>query len=132
MQKFLTTGDVAKLAKVGTETIRFYERKGIIEEPPRSQSGYRQYTTTTVQKIQFIKLAQDLGFTLKDIGELLALKVDNFASCSRVKLKTEAKLLEITSKIKDLKRIQRSLKKLTDSCDKNKNTKECPILDSLK
>jgi MerR family copper efflux transcriptional regulator len=69
----LTIGRVARLAEVGVETIRFYERQGLIQEPPRRESGYRQYPKDTIQRVRFIKRAKDLGFTLKEIRELLVL-----------------------------------------------------------
>lgn len=127
----MTIGQVAKKTNVGIETIRFYERKGIIDKPPRTDSGYRQYPIETIDRIRFIKLAKELGFTLKDISELLELKISNKSSCGPVKRKAETKLTEIESKISDLQRIRKSLKKLVMNCGQGKKTGECPILEAL-
>lgn len=81
----LTIGKVARLAEVGVETIRFYEREGLIEEPSRGESGYRQYPKETIQRLRFIKRAKDLGFTLREIKELLALRLDPGTTCGDVR-----------------------------------------------
>ena len=81
----LTIGEVAKAADIGVETVRFYEREGLIAEPPRRQSGYRQYPPDTIRRLRFIRRAKDLGFTLKEIGELLDLHVDPTRSCADVR-----------------------------------------------
>ena len=130
--KSLTIGQVAKQAGVGIETIRFYEREGIIEEPPRRESGYRDYDGEAVTRLQFIKRAQDLGFSLKEIGELLALRVKPNSNCAAVKKRAEAKLEEIAEKIRDLKRMQKTLNELTEACVASKPISDCPILESFK
>src|SRR6266700_6790319 len=81
----LSIGQVARKAGVGVETVRFYEREGLLEEPPRRTSGYRQYSEEVVKRIGFIKRAQKLGFSLKEITELLLLRVDAQTSCDEVK-----------------------------------------------
>jgi len=131
MTKAMTIGQISKNTNVGIETIRFYERKGLIDNPPRLESGYRQYPENTIERIRFIKLAKELGFSLKDIGELLALKVNRLASCGSIKVKAESKLAEIESKIHDLQKMANSLKKLSINCDQGKKTNECPILEAL-
>lgn len=130
--KTLTIGQVAKLAGIGIETIRFYEREGIIEEPPRRESGYRDYDAEAVTRLQFIKRAQDLGFSLKEISELLALRVKPNSNCAAVKKRAEAKLAEIEEKIRDLKRMQKILGDLTEACVASKPISDCPILESFR
>src|SRR5207247_5454513 len=93
--KPLTIGQVARRVGVGVETVRFYERQGLLEEPARRASGYRQYSEQVVKRIHFIKRAQKLGFSLKEIAELLLLRVDGQTSCEEVKGRTEAKIAEV-------------------------------------
>jgi len=127
----LTIGKVAKQAEVGIETIRFYEREGLIEEPPRRASGYRQYPTDTVDRVRFIKRAKELGFSLKEIKELLALSLAPGTTCGQVKKRAEAKLDDIEEKIRTLRRMKKALKKVTDACGGKGSVSECPILDAL-
>ena len=101
----LKIGKVAQLAGVGVETVRFYERKGLLEEPPRNDSGYRQYPHDTIIRLRFIKRAKELGFSLKEIRELFALRNDQHATCGDVRTQAETKLRNIEEKIKDLTRI---------------------------
>ncbi len=124
----LTIGKVAKQAGVGIETIRFYEREGIIAEPPRRESGYRVYDQEVVTRIRFIRRAKELGFSLKEISELMKLQVDPKANCSGVKKRTETKLLEIENKIRDLKRMQKILNEVASACVAAKPISDCPIL----
>lgn len=127
----LTIGKLAEKAKVNRETIRYYERRGLIPEPPRLESGYRQYPSDTVLRIQFIKRAKEMGFSLKEISELLLLKVDLNTTCDDVKKKTEKKIEEIEEKIKTLQKIKKALTKLTELCRGQGSKSECPILDAL-
>ena len=127
----LTIGKVAKQAGVGIETLRFYERKGLIQEPARLDSGYRQYEPDMPKRIRFIKRAQDLGFTLKEVKELLGLRINPKAPCITVKGRAEAKIEEIELKVRDLNRMKRSLKKLAAVCSGKGSTSACPILDSF-
>ena len=90
-----TTGQLAKRANVNIETIRYYERRGIIPEPPRRESGYRQYPDNAVARIQFIKRAQELGFTLEEIQSLLDLRVDPETPCAVVKRQADLKVIDI-------------------------------------
>src|ERR1700737_1174737 len=98
----LSIGQVGRIAGIGIETIRFYEREGLLEEPPRRASGYRQYPEQGVKRIHFIKRAQQLGFSLKEITELLMLRVDEQTSCEEVKQHTEAKIAEVERKVVEL------------------------------
>ncbi|MGB4782260.1 MerR family transcriptional regulator [Candidatus Methylomirabilis sp.] len=127
----LTIGQVAKQAQVNIETIRYYERRGLIPEPPRRESGYRQYAPDAVKRITFIKRAQELGFSLREIQELLSLRVDPGTTTGDIKGRAEAKLADIDTKLRDLKRMKTALVKLTAACRGRGPTSECPILDAL-
>lgn len=127
----LTIGQVAKRAGVGLETVRFYEREGLIEAPPRRPSGYRAYPPQTVARVRFIRTAKDLGFSLKEIGELLSLRVDPVGSCGEVKTIAVTKIAGIDERIGALRRMRRTLQKLIAACDARKPTSQCPILESL-
>lgn len=127
----LTIGKVAKQADVGVETIRFYEREGLIAEPARRASGYRQYPIETVDRLLFIKRAKELGFSLKEIKELLALRLAPGATCGQIKKRAEAKVEDIEDKIHSLQRMKRALKKLTVACSGKGLVSDCPILDAL-
>lgn len=127
----LTIGQVAARAGVGVETVRFYERRGLIRQPPRLGLGYRRYPEGTVLQISFIRHAKELGFTLGEIQELLALRVHPKRSCGPVRRKAEAKVLEVDEKLKGLRRLRKTLQKLVRACDERKPTSECPILDAL-
>jgi len=127
----MTIGQVAKRTDVGIETIRFYERQGLIEEPPRRESGYRQYPEDVVKRLLFIKRAKELGFSLKEIAELLSLRVDPDSTCGDIKRRAEAKIQDVDTKIKSLRSIKKALTQLAESCRGRGPTSECPILDTL-
>jgi MerR family copper efflux transcriptional regulator len=127
----LSIGQVARQAGVGVETIRFYEREGLLEEPPRRTSGYRQYSEQVVTRLHFIKRAQKLGFSLKEISELLLLRVDSHTSCEEVKQRTEAKITEVERKMLELQRMQQALLQVSSLCTGKGPTGHCPMLDAL-
>lgn len=127
----LTIGQLAKTAGVNIETIRFYERQGIIPEPPRRPSGYRQYSVEFVIRIRFIKHAQELGFSLKEIEELLALRVDSQTVCSDVQRRAEAKVKDIEQKLQTLQRMKQILLELLEHCHAQEPTRACPLLEVL-
>jgi MerR family mercuric resistance operon transcriptional regulator len=129
--KPLTIGQVARQAEVGIETVRFYERQGLLEEPARKESGYRQYGDGVVARLRFIRRAKELGFTLKEIKELLALRVDPTMTCAEVRSKAAAKIVDVEEKIQALQRIKKALVQLTATCRGRGPTSECPILDAL-
>lgn len=129
--KSLTIGQVAKQADVGVETVRFYERKGLLEEPDRRPSGYRQYDEGVIRRLEFIQRAKELGFTLKEVKELLSLKFDSSTTCADVKERAETKIEDIESKIRTLQRMKRALVKVTKSCSGSGPTGECPILETF-
>jgi Hg(II)-responsive transcriptional regulator len=125
------TGELAKRAGVNVETLRFYERKGLLPMPPRRPSGYREYPPGDVRRIRFIKRAQELGFSLGEIRDLLALRGLRGATAAEVQSRAEAKLADIRRKIADLGAIERALEKLTDACPGKGPLDECPILQHL-
>jgi MerR family mercuric resistance operon transcriptional regulator len=127
----LTIGQVARRTGVGVETLRYYEREGLVEEPPRRESGYRQYPEDVVERIHFIKRAQQLGFSLKEIAELFALRVDPTTPSCEVKYRAEAKLVDIERKIEELLRMKRALEQITHLCTGQGPISACPILDAL-
>jgi Hg(II)-responsive transcriptional regulator len=127
----LTIGKVAKRAGVGVETLRFYQRKGLIDKPPRRDSGYRQYPADTVNRVRFIKSAKELGFSLREIRELMALSIAPRANCTPVKKRAEAKIGDIEEKICALQRMKQSLQKLVAACSGKGSVSTCPILEAL-
>lgn len=126
--KGLTIGKVAKKALVNIETIRYYERQGLIPLPPRRESGYRQYPEDTVDRVRFIKRAQELGFSLKEVAELLSLRVGPDATCGDVKKLADVKIAEIDGKIRTLERMKDALTRLVETCEESRQAEECPIL----
>ena len=112
----LTIGKLAEISGVGVETVRFYQRKDLLREP-KAIGRFRTYTEDDAQRIRFIKRAQDLGFTLNEVKELLELNTKSRVTCGTVKTKTEAKIKEIEEKIADLERMRSSLLKLAKACD---------------
>ena len=127
----LTIGQLAKKAEVNVETVRYYERRGLIPKPPRRESGYRQYSQGVVARIQFIKRAKELGFSLKEISELLSLRVDPDTTCGDVKRRAEIKIADIEEKIRALQGMKKALKKLVALCSGQGPTSECPIMEVL-
>jgi len=127
----LTIGQLARRAGVGIETVRFYERQGLLEEPARKESGYRQYEEDVVARLQFIRRAKELGFSLKGINELLTLRVDPETTCAEVRRKAEAKIVDVEEKIQALRRIKKALVKLTTACSGRGPISECPILEAI-
>lgn len=127
----LTIGEVAKLGRVNLETIRYYERLGLLPKPPRSPSGYRIFPTDAVRRVRFIKRAQELGFTLKEIKELLSLRIAPRNTCADVRERTEAKIADIESKISTLRNMKKDLVRLTAACRGRGPASDCPILESF-
>lgn len=127
----MTIGQLAKDADVNVETVRFYERKGLIVQPSRPQAGYRHYDPQTSRRIRFIREAQELGFSLTEIRQLLALRVDPRTSCVDVKSAAEAKIRSIDEKIDALKTMRKALVEITNTCSGEGPTTKCPILDAL-
>jgi MerR family transcriptional regulator, copper efflux regulator len=130
--KYMTIGKLAKAAGIGIETIRFYEREGLIEQPDRVVgSGYRQYPPDVVQRITFIKRAKELGFSLREIKEFLFLRARTKSKCASVRKKAEQKIADVDEKIADLTEIKRALEQLISTCHAEAPTSECPILEAF-
>jgi Hg(II)-responsive transcriptional regulator len=129
--KPLSIGEVARQAGVGVETVRFYERQGLLEEPERRASGYRQYDGEAVAVLRFIRRAKELGFTLKEIKGLLALRLDAPARRTEVRQQAQAKVADIEARITDLQRMRDVLQKLIRKCHGAGSTTGCPILAAL-
>ena len=124
-------GEVADRGGVNLQTIRYYEREGLLPQPPRLPSGYRVYTQPTVRRVRFIKRAQELGFTLSEIRELLLLRLDHERDRSEVRAIAEAKVSDIAEKIRTLTAMKEALVRLTEHCSGHGPASECPILESL-
>ena len=127
----MTIGKLAKRAGVGVETIRFYERKGLLPEPPRRYSGYREYPESAIDRVRFIRRAKELGFTLKEIGELLELRIRPGTTCRQISDQATAKIADIEEKIRSLEAMRSALEKLAADCPASGPTSECPILGAL-
>ena len=127
----LTIGELAKQAAVGPDTIRFYEREGLIPEPPRTPAGYRQYPTETVPRLRFILRAKDLGFALKEIRELLSLRLEEHTCRAEVRQQASEKICDLEEKIRDLQGVRSRLRALERACIDEGTTDECPILKAL-
>jgi len=126
-----TIGWIAKEAGVNAQTVLYYERRGLLRPSGRTASGYRLFDDKAVQRIRFIKRAQELGFSLKQIATLLALQEEQTATCSEVSHMAASHLKEIEGKIHDLERMRKALAPLVDTCPGKGPLKACPILDSL-
>lgn len=125
--KLLKIGEVAKRSEVGIETIRFYERQGLLAEPERRPSGYRQYDESVVSRLKFIRSAKELGFTLSEIKELLGLWFDANTKCVHVRQRAERKITDIEDKIRSLQKMKRSLKKIINQCVSRDAVDDCPL-----
>lgn len=125
-------GDLAKRAGVGVETVRFYERKGLLERPSRPiHGGFRSYPSEAVSQIQFIRHAQALGFTLREAGDLLNLKTDPAFDCADMRARAQEKRQELESKIERLTIIRDSLDYLIGCCPAHGPVKNCSIVEAL-
>ncbi len=124
-------GEVAKAAGIGIDAVRFYERQGLIPEPARRPSGYRMYSPDVVLSLRFIRRAKELGFSLKEISELLSLETAAEATAADVKTLAEAKLADMEERIRALQRMRRALKKAVGDCSGKGPTSGCSILRSL-
>jgi MerR family copper efflux transcriptional regulator len=127
----MTSGQLAKRCAVGVETLRFYEREGLLAKPARTGSGYRQYPAEAVERVRFIRRAQLLGFQLKDIKEMLALSENPDAGSHDVREKVVAKLADIEGRIKDLEAMRAELSRLVAACDGTGPASDCPIIAAI-
>ena len=127
----LTIGVVAKRVGVAIDTIRYYEREGLLPEPQRRASGYRSYGEGTITQLRFIRRAKQLGFTLEEIRELLALSVDRQRGVKAVKKRAQQRLAAIEQRILELQRVRDGLAQLVESCPGHGAPEHCPILRAL-
>lgn len=127
----LTIGQLARNVGVNVQTVRYYERLNVLGPSARRPSGYRLYGHEEERRLRFIKNAQALGFTLREIAELLALRLASTARCGDVQKKAEAKLVQVESKVRDLQVLARGLTSLIRACRVGQPTGHCPILMSL-
>ncbi|MHB1298058.1 MAG: MerR family transcriptional regulator, partial [Gemmatimonadaceae bacterium] len=128
----VTIGELARRARVNVQTVRYYERRGLLAEPPRRDSGYRDYDEGTLDRLRFIRRAQELGFTLTEIGELLAIRLDPETTAADVKGRATRKIEEIDAKLRDLERIRHALSHLAGQCRGGHGpTGDCPLLEEL-
>ncbi len=127
----MTIGELARQARVSVGTVRFYERRGLIAAPPRRASGYRAYPAETVRRLRFIRRAKKLGFSLREIQELLALRSEPTGACEEVQEQAAAKLQDIHERIQDLSRMANALKELHALCGSANSMGGCPLLDLL-
>ena len=131
-QQQLTVGRLAALADVSANTVRFYEREGLMHVPAKTESGYRLYDTEAVQRPRFIKQAQHCGFTLSEIQALLQLRDETSSCCNDVRNKVIEKKLELEARIKAMKAMSAALDQLIADCNNDaRPTKTCSILASL-
>lgn len=127
----LTIGVLAERAGVGVETVRFYERQGLVRRPARPRMGYRAYPEEAVARIRFIRNAQAIGFALQEIKELLALRVTAGTSCAAVRSRATAKAADVKRRLADLERIRVALDKLVAACPGRGALADCTILEAL-
>jgi MerR family copper efflux transcriptional regulator len=127
----LTIGKLAEQGRVNIQTIRYYERRGLIAKPNRSASAYRFYDRDTVRRLGFVRKAQLLGFSLQEIGELLSLRVRPGTTCADIREKARQKVAAVDEKLLELARIRGALAKLATRCRGRGPTSDCPILQAL-
>ncbi len=126
-----TIGEAARRAGVNIETLRYYERRGLLPPPPRSRSNYRLYPSESVRLVRFVRRAQDLGFTLNEIKDLLAFRNGVEATCGDVREQALAKIGDIDRKMRALQAMRGALSELVGQCPGQGPVGGCPILESL-
>lgn len=124
-------GQLSQESGFGVETIRYYEKEGLLAPKKKPGSGYRVFELADVQRLAFIRRAKELGFSLKETRELLELSIASKGKCGPIKKRAQAKLSDVQAKIVDLTRINDSLASLIASCDENAVSSECPILEDF-
>lgn len=124
-------GDIAAAAGVPSATVRFYERRGLLPPPPRTTSGYRTYGAEAARRLQFIRHAQGLGFSLDEIQKMLELRTDDAAGCQAVEALTRAKVASVRKHLLQLQRLERTLTQLVQKCGESHDPASCPILDVI-
>lgn len=131
MEKALTIGEVAKEANVGVQTLRYYERRGLLAPARRSAGGYRLFVAETVRRVRFIRHAQALGFSLEEIADLLTLRVTHPRQCDDVREAAERTRDRVRERVAHLRRMERTLDRLVHACVKRRRTEPCPVLTAL-
>ena len=124
----MRVGELSRHAGVNVETVRFYERKGLLPAPQRQPSGYRVYDDTGLKRLRFIKRAQELGFTLREIHELLELRVQQGSTCGDIKARASRHLRDVEEKLRSLREVRKALQQLIDLCDGDRLVGDCPIV----
>ena len=127
----LTIGHLARESGVNLETVRYYERRGLLPKPPRSASGYRLFPAEATRRLRFIQRAKELGFSLKEIRELLSLRASGSRTRAEIRTRAEAKIADVEARIRTLESMKKTLRKLAKSCDGCGPIADCPILESL-
>ncbi len=127
----LTIGQVARGARVPLDTVRYYERRGLLPLPPRTAAGYRQYPPDTVRRVAFIKRAQAVGFTLEEIDGLLALRIAPGHRCTSVERRARSTMARLDGQLAELQKMRAALARLIDACRAQHPTDECPLLDAI-
>lgn len=128
----MRTSELARRAGVNVQTLRYYERRGLLPVPPRSGSGYRAYPSDAVRVVRFVKRAQQLGFTLDEIEELLHLADGGPDNCDNARAVADARLADLDAKIADLRRMRDSLERLVTTCTRPRLDRECPLLQAIR
>lgn len=131
MREYFSAGQLAKAANINKETLRYYEKEGLIPEPPRSENGYREYPLETKNKLHFIKQAQGLGFSLKEIKELILLSTTKGEKCTHIHVETSSKIDLITAKIHELENMKIALESMSKLCRMDKSVEDCHFLHTL-
>ena len=124
----MKTSEVAAQAHVNAQTLRYYERRGLLPEPERTHSGYRAYTADAVRVVRFVKRAQQLGFTLKDIEDLLHLAAGGPTACDEGRAMACTRIADLQQRIEELAGMRDALARLIDTCDLPRSERVCPIL----
>lgn len=127
----MRTGEVARQAGVNAQTLRYYERRGLLAEPPRSPAGYREYPGSAIRVLRFVKRAQELGFTLDQVEALLSLSDGGPAECETVRALVDAKIVDLDARIADLQRMRALLGDFAGRCDLPRADRRCDLLDAL-
>ena len=130
-KEYLQTSELMEATNLGRETLRFYENKGLIHDVPRTEAGYRLYPKSVVEIVSFIKDAQEVGFTLKEIKELIELQLTSLATCGDVSPILNKKLTSIENEIAALKKKEVLLQKLSTNCEKQFNSTPCLIIPAI-
>lgn len=130
--KIMKIGEIARQSGIGIETIRFYEREGLLLEPDRRPSGFRQYDQATLERLEYIRRAKELGFTLAEIRDLLELSFPAHVCSDHIRQRAEEKVAEIEDKLRSLQQMKRSLQKILTYCRTKGPTQDCPLAHATK